>query len=185
MNRVTEKRRVIIGAGKTEYPGWIATQEDELNLLKESDWLRHFQPDSIDCLLAEHIWEHMSFEEGIFAAENCYRFLKSGGYVRCAVPDAFFRNEWYQNLVQVGGPGPVNHPAVTHQIVYNYKQLQEVFERAGFVIDLLEYCDENGAFHYKYWNEGEGMIHRSFRFDTRNRKGILMMVSIILDAKKI
>lgn len=29
--------KVIIGAGKTSYDGWISTQEDELNLLNEND----------------------------------------------------------------------------------------------------------------------------------------------------
>lgn len=58
------------------------------------------------------------------------------------------------------------------------------FEKAGFVVDLLEYCDENGTFHYKYWNELDGKIGRSLRFDTRNKDGKLGMVSIIIDAKK-
>ena len=56
-------------------------------------------------------------------------------------------------------------------------------KKAGFVVDLLEYCDENGTFHYKYWNELDGKIGRSLRFDTRNKDGKLGMVSIIIDAK--
>ena len=35
------------------------------------------------------------------------------------------------------------------KIVYDYKTLCAAFEKAGFVVDLLEYCDENGTFHYK------------------------------------
>ena len=57
-------------------------------------------------------------------------------------------------------------------------------EQAGFEVELLEWCDENGEFHYKYWNEEDGRIGRSLRFDTRNKDGKLGMVSIILDAKK-
>ena len=72
----------------------------------------------------------------------------------------------------------------THKVVYDYKTLRDVFEKAGFVVDLLEYCDENGVFHYKYWNELDGKIGRSLRFDTRNQGGKLGMVSIIIDAKK-
>ncbi|MEG2786865.1 MAG: hypothetical protein RR942_03505 [Romboutsia sp.] len=48
----------------------------------------------------------------------------------------------------------------------------------------MEYCDEDGIFNYKYWNEADGKIGRSFRFDTRNSKDMLGMVSIIIDAKK-
>ena len=73
---------------------------------------------------------------------------------------------------------------LAHKIVYNYRTLCAAFEKAGFVVDLLEYCDENGTFHYKYWNELDGKIGRSLRFDTRNKDGKLGMVSIIIDAKK-
>lgn len=176
--------KMIIGAGQTKFEGWIPTQEDELNLLTIEDWEKLFSIESIDAILAEHVWEHLTYDEGIQAAQNCYNYLKPGGYIRCAVPDKNFRNEWYQNMVQVGGPGPDNHPAATHKIVYDYKTLVKVFESAGFEVLLLEYCDENGDFHYLYWNEIDGKIGRSFRFDTRNSTESLGMVSIIIDAKK-
>ena len=55
---------------------------------------------------------------------------------------------------------------------------------AGFSVDLLEYCDEDGRFHFHYWAPEQGMIGRSLRFDTRNNDGKLGMVSIIIDAYK-
>lgn len=135
-------------------------------------------------MLAEHVWEHFDYEGGILAAKNCFKYLKDGGYIRCAVPDGYFKNDWYQNMVQVGGPGPEDHPAFSHKVLYTYDRFVQVFEEAGFQVDLLEYCDEDGDFHYKYWNEVDGMIGRSFRFDTRNSLETLGMVSIIIDAKK-
>ena len=111
-------------------------------------------------------------------------FVKSNLIDRDAVPDKNFRNEWYQNIVKIGGNGDPNHPAFTHKIVYDYLTFAQVFIQAGFEVELLEWCDENGEFHYKYWNEEEGRIGRSLRFDTRNQNGKLGMVSIILDAKK-
>ncbi|MEF3305675.1 class I SAM-dependent methyltransferase [Paenibacillus sp. GYB003] len=176
--------KVIIGAGLTKYEGWLSTQEDELNLLSPESWNKLFEPGSIDALLAEHVWEHLTYEEGLIAASRCYEFLKPGGYIRCAVPDKNFRNEWYQQMVQVGGPGPADHPAATHKIVYDAETFVGVFEKAGFEVTLLEYCDELGDFHYTYWNEADGRIGRSFRFDTRNSTEELGMVSIIIDAKK-
>lgn len=74
--------------------------------------------------------------------------------------------------------------AATHKVVYDAKTFVEVFEKAGFEVSLLEYCDEKGDFHYTYWNEVDGKIGRSFRFDTRNSSEGLGMVSIIVDAKK-
>jgi predicted SAM-dependent methyltransferase len=176
--------KVIIGAGRTNYDGWLSTQEDELNLLYLKSWSALFKPGSIDALLAEHVWEHLTYEEGVVAANHCYEFLKPGGYIRCAVPDKNFHNGPYQQMVQVGGPGPADHPAATHKIVYDAKTFVEVFEKAGFEVSLLEYCDEKGDFHYNYWNEVDGKIGRSFWFDTRNSIEGLGMVSIIVDAKK-
>ena len=126
-----------------------------------------------------------AIRKGIEAAKNCFEFLELGGYLRAAVPDKNFRNEWYQNMVKVGGNGNPNHPAFSHKIVYDYKQFCSVFEQAGFEVELLEYCDEKGKFHYKYWNEEDGKIGRSLRFDTRNSLDKLGMVSIIIDAKKV
>lgn len=176
--------KIIIGAGQTSYEGWISTQEEELNVLNREHFEGRFLQESLDAILAEHVWEHMTLEEGKLAARNCYDFLRCGGYIRCAVPDANFRNEWYQNMVKVGGPGPADHPAASHRIVYDYKSFREVFRQAGFEVELLEYCDEQGDFHYTYWNESDGRIGRSLRFDTRNSREKLGMVSIILDAKK-
>ena len=176
--------RIIIGAGKTTLDSWVSTQESELDLLNRDDFARLFSEEKPFAFLAEHVWEHMTLKDGCIAAKNCFDYLASGGYLRVAVPDANFKNEWYQDIVKVGGNGDPNHPAYTHKIVYDYKTLCAVFEKAGFVVDLLEYCDENGDFHYKYWNEQDGRIGRSMRFDTRNKNGNLGMVSIIIDAKK-
>jgi predicted SAM-dependent methyltransferase len=176
--------RIILGAGSTAFDGWVSTQEDEVNLLDPASFAARFERESIDAMLAEHVWEHLTVEEGMEAAKICFAFLKAGGYLRCAVPDGYFRNQWYQNMVQVGGPGPVDHPAYTHKTLYNYRLFREVFEGAGFVVELLEYCDEKGNFHYHYWNEADGKIGRSLRFDTRNSPEHLGMVSLILDAKK-
>ena len=177
--------KVIIGAGKTVQDGFVSTQESELNLLCRDDFERMFSEEKPTAFLAEHVWEHMTFEDGVKAAKNCYEFLADGGYIRVAVPDKNFRNEWYQNMVKVGGNGDPEHPAFTHKIVYDYVTLTKVFEQAGFEVELLEWCDENGVFHYKYWNESDGRIGRSLRFDTRNSDDKLGMVSIIIDAKKL
>lgn len=176
--------KIIIGAGKTSYDGWISTQESELNLLCREDFERQFSLEKPTAFLAEHVWEHMTFEEGCEAAKNCFDFLAPGGYIRAAVPDANFRNEWYQSIVRVGGNGDPNHPAFTHKIVYDYRKFTEVFFRAGFQVELLEWCDEAGVFHHRDWDPKDGKIGRSLRFDTRNTGGKLGMVSIILDAKK-
>ncbi|GIN71893.1 hypothetical protein J14TS2_23680 [Bacillus sp. J14TS2] len=180
-----ENLKVVIGAGEYDNNStWLQTQETELNLLKKADWEGKFTRNSLEAVLAEHVWEHLTYEEGVKAARTCFEFLKPGGYVRCAVPDGFFPNEDYQLSVQVGGPGPKDHPAASHKIVHNYKTITSMFEEAGFNVFLLEYCDERGKFHYNDWDEDQGFIYRSKRFDHRNKNGELGFVSLIVDAIK-
>ncbi|SFM09959.1 hypothetical protein SAMN03159341_11684 [Paenibacillus sp. 1_12] len=59
--------KVIIGAGRTNYDGWLSTQEDELNLLYLDSWSALFRTGSMDALLAEHVWKHLTYEEGVVA----------------------------------------------------------------------------------------------------------------------
>lgn len=88
-------------------------------------------------------------------------------------------------MVKVGGNGAPKHPAFTHKIVCDYHSFGCVFTRSGFEVELLEWCDENGCFHYKYWSEDEGRIGRSLRFDTRNCDRNFGIVSLVLDARKV
>ena len=83
--------RIIVGAGKVKYDGWVSTQKSEFNLLSIEQWENITKDNEIEAILAEHVWEHLTYEEGLKAAENCYKFLKPGGYIRCAVPDKNFR----------------------------------------------------------------------------------------------
>ena len=177
--------RVVVGSGgSANNPGWIHTEESELNLLVRADWEARLAKNSLTVILAEHVWEHLTYEDGVRAAEICHEFSRPGGYIRCAVPDGKFRNEWYQNLVQVGGPGPADHPAASHQIVHTFDSARRMFQEAGFTVHLLEYCDDAGEFHYEPWDENDGFIYRSRRFDHRNQNGELGFVSLIVDAIK-
>lgn len=183
---VTENEiKIVIGAGEyINNPGWVHTQEEELNLLDETTWSKKFDGNTITAILAEHVWEHLTFEEGVDAAKNCHKYLRPSGYVRCAVPDGYFPDNEYQNIVKIGGPGPKDHPAASHKIVHNYHTLTKLFEEAGFQVNLLEYCDEEGYFHFKEWNPEDGVIFRSKKFDPRNREQ-MRAPSLILDAIKL
>lgn len=176
---------MVIGAGEyNNNPGWIHTQENELNLTDVSTWSDKFDRGSIKAMLAEHVWEHLTYEEGINAAKICYQYLKPSGYIRCAVPDGYFPDEEYQNMVKVGGPGPLDHPAASHKIVHNYRTLTSMFEAVGFEVNLLEYCDDDGNFHAYDWDGKDGVIFRSKKFDPRNQGDKLVFPSLIVDAIK-
>lgn len=173
--------KVIVGAGRACQIGWIPTDIDQINLLETNSWDKFFSINSIDAILAEHVWEHLTEQEASIAAHNCFNYLKSHGYIRVAVPDGFKPSIDYINAVKPGGTGA---GAEDHKVLYNYRTISKLFESAGFEIELLEYYDEEGKFHYKEWDPDKGLITRSSRYDERNQHGNLNYTSIIIDARK-
>lgn len=151
-------------------------------MLDAEDWLRYFSPNSVTAILAEHVWEHLSVEDGKIAAMNCYRFLKPGANLRVAVPDGNHPDQSYIDAVKPGGSGIGSDD---HKVLYNHKTLAEVFQSAGFQIKPLEHFDESGQFVAREWNKDDGMIVRSQRYDERNQGGALAYTSVIIDAMKI
>ena len=173
--------RVVIGATGQGQEGWIPTELYTLNLLKEHHWKRFFKPGTIDAILAEHVWEHLTTQQAGVAARICYHYLKPGGRLRIAVPDGCHPSTAYRNFVKPGGSGP---GADDHKQLYTHKIITDLFTREGYDIILREYFDENGTFHRTNWNIADGNIRRSSRQDKRNQSGELVYTSIILDAIK-
>lgn len=167
---------IVVGSSSVFSQGWIPTDIEYLNLLKPSDWERYFKKNKIDVILAEHVWEHLSLDDGLIAARQCYSYLKSGGNLRVAVPDGNHPDLDYIKHVDVGSDD--------HKVLYDYKTFCKLFEKAGFSVELLEYFDEYHEFHYNEWDADKGKIHRSKRFDKRNIGDNLKYTSIILDAYK-
>jgi predicted SAM-dependent methyltransferase len=175
--------KIVIGAGSKLERGWLNSQMEFLNLLQPADWERFFQPDSIEAILAEHVWEHLTPEEGLAAARTCFKYLRPGGYLRVAVPDGLHPDPTYLEWVKVGGASPMQ-VANDHKVLYTHGSLGQLFESAGFRVQLYEYFDAAGTFHYHEWDERGGKVWRSKRFDPRNTDGKLVFTSIVLDAIK-
>lgn len=179
--------RVIIGAGEQRWDGWIPTQQHELDLLDPNSFSGWFGGRSADALLCEHVWEHLTIDEGTAAAKLCAQYLRPGGRLRIAVPDGRFPDDEYQRTVQVGGPGPRDHPAADHRVVFVHETLTAMFVAAGYCVHLLEWWDADGTFWVEPWSIDDGPIYRSSRMDHRNidyRTGIGRpgFTSLILDA---
>jgi predicted SAM-dependent methyltransferase len=58
-----------------------------------------------------------------------------------------------------------------------------MFDDAGYKVTLLEYCDDEGNFHFNDWSPEDGVIFRSKKFDPRNNDKLLFP-SLIIDAIK-
>ena len=174
--------KIVVGSEGIYDKGWISTEVHFLDLLKPNDWIKYFREASISKILAEHVWEHLSYEDGCIAAQTCFKFLKEGGgRLRIAVPDGFHPGKEYIDHVKPGGIGP---GADDHKILYNYKSITEMLTQAGFEVTLLEYFDESAIFHNINWDKNDGFVRRSIKFDERNKDGRPNYTSLIVDAIK-
>jgi predicted SAM-dependent methyltransferase len=173
--------RLVIGASDICPKDWLPSEQYFLNLLDEKDWQNFFEPNSIKMMLAEHVWEHLTPEDGKRSAAMCFKYLSKGGHLRVAVPDGFHPNPDSIEYVRPGGHGA---GADDHKVLYNHHTFGELFESVGFSVERLEYFDEQGQFHSTDWNSEQGHVIRSKRYDKRNKDGQLAYTSLILDVKK-
>lgn len=182
-NSVQNRSIVRIAIGPSGYfdEGCIPTDIEYLYVLNNAHWEKYFRINHIDAILVEHVWEHLTLEEGFIAAQFCYQYLKPGGYLRIAVPDGHNPCKNYIDQVKVEGIGEGEDD---HKVLFNYVTLTNILEKAGFEVDLLEYFDFNGNFHFKDWDPDNGIIIRSRRFDDRNKNGNMKYSSLIIDALK-
>src|SRR4051812_33266630 len=64
-------KKIVLGASNRYDLGWIPTEVEFLNVVRPADWDRFFVPDSIEAILAEHVWEHLTEDGGSAAAKSC------------------------------------------------------------------------------------------------------------------
>lgn len=140
--------RVMIGAGEQRWDGWTPTQQADLNLLEPASFAAFFGDRRADAFLCEHVWEHLTVEEGERAARLVYTYLKPGGRLRVAV----------------NGPGLAHD----HRVLYTLDTLTPVFTQAGFDVRPLEWWDADHTFHHADWEVLDGPVYRSRHLDHRN-----------------
>ncbi len=169
---------VMLGAGPVAVSGWVSTDVATLNVASPRAWKRIFVPDSIDRLLAEHLFEHLSDGACGIAFEECFRYLKPGGLLRIAVPDGNRKDAEYV--------AEVSPPNDGHQQLFTVDDLVQRLVRTGFEVTPLEYYDAREDFHCHPWDEADGLIRRSARHDrqVRFKRGALYYTSLIVDARK-
>lgn len=175
---ITKPLNVILGAGTTQFPGWLQTDKELLDVTLPSDWKALFEPDSIDSVLSEHMLEHLSEEEARIALTECYRYLKPGGFFRIAVPDGYRQDSAYV--------AEVSPPRDGHKTLFNIDSLTALVENVGYKVRPLEYFDAQDRFHAVVWDQQEGFVSRSARFnrDEPFRRDGVYFTSLIVDAHK-
>lgn len=179
--RIKNGKKIVIGSAGIHQKGWILTDKTILDVTDRNNFLKYWKPESRVAFFAEHVWEHLTDYDVQKANMNCFEFLKSDGRLRIAVPDGYNTNKDYIEKVRPGGSGL---GADDHKILYDYKLLSSNLKNTGFRVELLEYWDEKGNFHFKDWDIKYGYVRRSSRFDDRNKDGKLNYTSLIVDAIK-
>ena len=170
--------KVIIGAGQTRFEGWISTDMPAFDVRDYDCWSELFPPQSIDRMLAEHVFEHLTTEELARFLASASQYLAPGGRVRIAVPDGCHPNADYISSVRPGGTGV---GASDHKVLYTCDLIGDVMRGQGYDFDLLEYFDADGQFHKSEWSADDGFVGRSADHDERNTGGRLNYTSLILD----
>lgn len=156
-----DKLKVIIGAGSTSYEGWIATNYPVFDVRNEKHWEELFGDKLIDNILAEHVFEHLDYNDSLKAWKIAFDFLKFGGRMRIAVPDKNHPSLYVRDLIKPNGLEP---GADDHKFFWGYIELIQALERIGYRVDILECFDEKGLYHSKSWYVDDGYVQRSKRY---------------------
>ena len=97
-NSTTEKK-LQLGCGRNWLEGWLNSDYFPRN----SDILQldvtvalPFENDTFDYIFSEHVIEHISYPEGAYMLEECFRVLKPGGVLRVGTPDLAFLVSLYR-----------------------------------------------------------------------------------------
>jgi predicted SAM-dependent methyltransferase/GT2 family glycosyltransferase len=175
-------KKLVVGAGPMHHgTDWVQTDRDVLDVTDCESWRQLLGDIRLDNVFAEHVWEHLTDAEAEQASRNVAEFLKPTGTFRVAVPDGFHPDQNYIDYVRPGGHGA---GADDHKVLYNYALMADRLRAAGFGrLQLLEYWDEAGQFHFTEWDSAKGHVRRSRRFDERNGGGQLRYTSLIIDAQ--
>jgi|SRR5690606_7479298 len=177
----TNKIKLVVGAGQTNFPGWFSTDKTTLDVTKEDHFKKYFKNKKICNVLAEHVLEHLTTDEILMMTKNFYKYSTDDVNIRIAVPDGFHIDSNYINIVKPGGTGA---GADDHKHLFNYKSLSALFEAEGFFAHPLDFWDEFGNFTNNYSNDSNGFISRSFINDDRNVGRKPVYTSLIIDFKK-
>lgn len=73
--------KLNLGCGTNRLEGW-ENYDAEVNITEPLMW----KSDSVDFVFAEHVVEHVYYEQAVGFFRECHRILKPGGVVRIAVP---------------------------------------------------------------------------------------------------
>ena len=153
-------KKIVLGAGDDRFDGWVSTDIHNFDIRNSNLWQYYFHKDTISNILAEHVFEHLNFSELCHVLMLCRSYMKTGANLRIAVPDANHPSKYVYNLTKPGGMEP---GADDHKIFFDIEIANRVSKMFKFDLDLIEYFDEDGIFHYKENDWSKGFVSRSYK----------------------
>ena len=151
-------RNLQIGAGPRELAGWLNTDIEPQGGEAYLDATKPFPipTGGLTYIFSEHVFEHLSYNDGLAMLRECHRTLQPGGKVRIATPNLLtlirlfqdsktdeMRNYMSEKLKYFPETLPLiispqcvilNYELKSygHQFVYDPQTLRESLERTGF-----------------------------------------------------
>ncbi len=159
--RLCEKKlKIVLGSALTSYSGWHSTNEQYLDITQKEHWQRLFKsPQSITAMVAEHVFEHLSYPEMMIALSLCYQYLIKGGTLLVAVPDGNHPEAEYRLNAGINGIGP---DACDHKQFLTSEKLRNSATSCGFSFKHIEGYTDKGNLINAYENfQHLGYIRRS------------------------
>jgi len=119
-----------------------------------------FKTKSTRFIFAEHVIEHLQYDEAAHFIRECYRIMKLGGAIRIITPDLnrFVRayiedNKHFFNLVSPTIPDPVGglnlmfRQGGTHQYIYDFNAMNKILLQNGFTKVFLS------SYKKSFWSD--------------------------------
>lgn len=148
--------KLQLGAAENAIDGWLNTslkpRSPKIVFLDVTEPFP-FDQGVFDYILAEHLIEHLAYNDAKFMFTECFRVLKPGGRIRLSTPDLAMlaglisredkTGERYVKWIALKFPGdvPVNSATVVvnnlfynwgHRFLYDFQTLRASLEEVGF-----------------------------------------------------
>ncbi|HUI20870.1 MAG TPA: hypothetical protein VLZ74_07470 [Methylocella sp.] len=147
----TRRPRLLnLGCGPVRYPGWVNADFFTfgwiiLGSFQPPEWVMDATkpwkcpPDYWDGIFTEHVLEHLSYKDAIFAIGECYRTLRPGAWLRISVPDIdkfisseSLKSRYYRRPVAVSFATSFATQHFEHRSVWDASLMMEVAAECGF-----------------------------------------------------
>ena len=139
---------INIGCGVSPFEGWINIDgilNFHADLLLDIRLPLPFKTQCAEFIFAEHVIEHLRYDEAITFLSECYRIMKFGGAIRIITPDlnkfviAYIENDkQFFHLASPTIPDPVGalnlmfRQGGTHHYIYDFDELNKILLQSGF-----------------------------------------------------